>query len=138
MGELRHAHVGAHLQAGRAADFGHRRLTLHRILVVFHRQSSQISLPIRMRRRRLPAAVGIDPQQGLGPKLRGHRDQAFALDLGGEDAALELEDAKAPAVAEPRGHRGHRLGRADLTPGVERTVAPASWVDQMRIARITG
>ena len=38
VGEAGHAHVGAHLEPGRAADLGHRRLALHRVFVVFHRQ----------------------------------------------------------------------------------------------------
>ena len=117
--EARHAHVRAHLQAGFASDFGHRRLALDGIFVVFQRQFGDL-LADPDGRRGLPAPVGVDPQQGLGPKPRGHRVHAVALDVRGQDAALELEDPKAPAVAELRGHRGHRLGRADLAPGVER------------------
>ena len=109
-----------------------------RVLVVFHRQAS-----------RSPCRSGSPSRSSSGRWDRsaaGRRGrarsaiavEAVALDLGGEHAALELEDAKAPAVAEPRGHRGHRLGRADLAPGVERMVAAAARVDQMRIARITG
>ena len=83
-------------------------------------------------------ALGSIRSRASGPSFAGHRLQAIALDFGGENAPLELEDPKAPAVAKSSGHRGHRLGRADLAPGVERMVTPAARFDQMGIFRITG
>ena len=116
-------------------NLGHRRLTLDRIFVVFQRQLSEL-LADPDGRVDSPAAVGVDPQQGL--RDQAARPVAFIvskLDVRVEHAPLELEDPKPPPVAKLRRHRGHRLGRANFTPGVESAVAAPARIDQSRVAQ---
>ena len=94
-----------------------------------------ISLPIRIAVAVFQRALGSIRSRASGPSRSDIAIRVSRFDLGGQHAALELEDAEAPAVAEPRGHRGHRLGRADLAPGVEGPVAAAARVDQVRIGQ---
>ena len=79
--------------------------------------------------------LGSIRSRASGPSRSAMAIEAVALGLGREDPALELEDAEAPAVAEPRGHRGHRLGRADLAPVVEGPIAAAPRVGQVRVGQ---
>ncbi len=118
VGESGDAHIRAHLQAGGSADLRHRGLAPDGVLVIFERKRGE-ALADPQRGGDGPARIGVDPEQRLRPEPIGQGLHGLELDVGGEDAPLELEDAEPPSVAEPRRHLGHRPGCPDLAPIVE-------------------
>ena len=100
-----HAHVRAHLQAGRPADLGHRRLAAHGVLVVFERQLAEAPCRSGPPSRLVQRPLGSIRSRAVAAEPRGHRLHRLAARRRARARPpLSLKTRKPQRFAEALGH----------------------------------